>query len=401
MKHIIGTLCVSCACLLPTLVDAYLLRRFHPRWWRVRAVRAVLVGITAVGLAGSLAWFYSFGPRPDLAGWLGEVAFAALVLQGTLAVSLILAALFRRLRPDGSGVPEFDPRRRRLLQGGLAAVPLLAAGTSAAGVAGAAVRPRIRRVPVYVPDLHPDLDGFRILQVSDLHLAVFVDLGDLDQLLRDAAGLRVDLLAVTGDLADDLRQVPRALERLAAYPATHGAWGVLGNHEYGCGVEGFLEAYAHSSVRLLRDQAVDLRVGDAVLRLGGLDDPSRAPWSQRGETFFAPRLRRLFGDAAAADFRLLLSHRPDALTWADAAGVDLILAGHTHGGQVGFAGRSLLWLPWRYPYPWGRYRSGTAQLYTTSGAGHWFPFRLGCPTEVPLVELRRGHGSATPDRAST
>ncbi len=394
MKSIIGTLCVLGAYLLPALGNLLLLRRYHPRWWGTTAVRVVLAGATLVGLVSGLAWFYSFDPRPDLAGWLGELAFATLLLQGTLAGSLALGdglkALYRRLRRRSSPAREFDPRRRRLLQGGLVAAPLLTAGSSAAGLAEAAAPPRFRSVPVTFPDLHPDLEGFRILQISDLHLAAYVTVDDLARLLDRAAGLRVDLLAVTGDLADDLRQVPRAVELLAAFPTTHGAWAILGNHEYGHGAEAFVAAYARSRVRLLRDETVDLNVGGAVLRLGGVDDPARAPWSRRGAPFFVPRLQDLFNRAGHADFNLLLSHRPDALSYADAAPVDLILAGHTHGGQIGFAGRSLLPLPWRYPYPWGRYRNGRTRQYTTSGAGHWIPFRLGCPTEVPVVELRRG-----------
>jgi predicted MPP superfamily phosphohydrolase len=84
----------------------------------------------------------------------------------------------------------------------------------------------------------------------------------------------------------------------------------------------------------------------------------------------------------------LMTHRPDAFPPAAERDIDLMLAGHTHGGQVGFAGRSILEssLPGRYL--WGKYLLGQSQLYTSCGVGHWFPFRLGCPTEAPIIELK-------------
>jgi predicted MPP superfamily phosphohydrolase len=85
----------------------------------------------------------------------------------------------------------------------------------------------------------------------------------------------------------------------------------------------------------------------------------------------------------------MLSHRPAAFDAAAENGVDLTLAGHTHGAQVGLFGRSLLEPLWPEARLWGHYRQGVSQLYTSSGVGHWFPFRLGCPSEAPVIELRR------------
>jgi predicted MPP superfamily phosphohydrolase len=88
-------------------------------------------------------------------------------------------------------------------------------------------------------------------------------------------------------------------------------------------------------------------------------------------------------------FKILMSHRPDAFDYAASQGINLTLAGHTHGGQIGFMGRSLFDSYWADRYLWGEYRQGRSALYTSSGVGHWFPFRLGCPPEAPIIELRR------------
>jgi uncharacterized protein len=85
-----------------------------------------------------------------------------------------------------------------------------------------------------------------------------------------------------------------------------------------------------------------------------------------------------------------MSHRPDAFDHAAVRGIDLTLAGHTHGGQIGMFGRSVFESYWPERYLWGRYERNGSQLYTSAGVGHWFPFRLGCPPEAPVIELTRG-----------
>jgi hypothetical protein len=84
-----------------------------------------------------------------------------------------------------------------------------------------------------------------------------------------------------------------------------------------------------------------------------------------------------------------MSHRPDVFPYAADLGVQLTLSGHTHGGQIGFDGRSVLEGVFPHSFLWGEYAIKASRLYTTCGAGHWFPFRLGCPAEAPLITLRR------------
>jgi predicted MPP superfamily phosphohydrolase len=92
-------------------------------------------------------------------------------------------------------------------------------------------------------------------------------------------------------------------------------------------------------------------------------------------------------DAPTGVFSLLLAHRPEAFDAAGDARVGLTLSGHTHGGQIGYNGKSAFEPLFPDGYLWGAYRRGASRLYTTSGFGNWFPFRLGCPAEAPLVEL--------------
>jgi predicted MPP superfamily phosphohydrolase len=122
------------------------------------------------------------------------------------------------------------------------------------------------------------------------------------------------------------------------------------------------------------------------LYVAGVDDP-RHMHEPASSAHLGPGVTRSQQDAPPQAFRILMSHRPQALDHAAPLGVDLVLAGHTHGFQLGFGGRSVFepWMPGRYI--WGRYQKGPTQLCTSAGIGLWFPFRLGCPPEAPVVVL--------------
>jgi predicted MPP superfamily phosphohydrolase len=142
-----------------------------------------------------------------------------------------------------------------------------------------------------------------------------------------------------------------------------------------------------------------VQVGQAKLFVGGADDPVHLAGDIEGR--LGPSIARAAEGSGPSDFRLLLCHRPEGFGPAIAHGFDLTLSGHTHGGQLGLFGRSLF----ERLYPdtgwWGTYERarpgrGPARLYTTSGFGHWFPFRLGCPTEMPVLVLEGSNPSGRP-----
>jgi hypothetical protein len=265
----------------------------------------------------------------------------------------------------------------------------------------------VRVVPLEFPDLHPDLEGLRILQLSDLHLGACLGLPDLERALATAKAEAPDLVVVTGDLADDPDLIPEALRMVAGLGARLGALAILGNHEYLHDIDVVRPLYEASPVPLLVDRGRTLAVGGARLFIGGADDPITMR-----RNIDALLARSVAQTAAAApqhcDFRLLLCHRPEGFEPAAEHGFDLTLSGHTHGGQLGLFGRSLFerlrpGVGWWGTYarrrrgePVGGGAGGPSRLYTTSGFGHWFPFRLGCPTEMPLVVL----GSTRPGGAS-
>jgi hypothetical protein len=245
---------------------------------------------------------------------------------------------------------------------------------------------RVVRKTFAIANLSPELNGLVILHLSDLHLRHYFTLDDLQEILSEATVHRPDLVLVTGDVADDLSLLPEALSMISQVKPRLGCFATMGNHEYFRGPDQVRRHFAGSDVRLLVDESVRLPSGGASILLAGVDDPR----SMRGDhtRFFKDRMSWMFSPRLGNEFRLLISHRPDVFPHAAERDINLTLAGHTHGAQIGFAGRSVLESSFPQSYLWGEYRIGECQLYTTCGVGHWFPFRLGCPAEAPIIELR-------------
>lgn len=295
---------------------------------------------------------------------------------------------------DGTAAPPPDlkPRagatRRELLVRASAVLPaggLVLTGAGAVDGFGAA---HLVALEMSYPDLPPELEGFKILHYTDMHLGSFVDLHEVQRLVDLGKQAKADLVVLTGDMADDVDSLQSALRIFESLGPRHGVLASIGNHEYFRGIKKTLSGYAKSNVEMLIEQSRTLKIGGARLFVGGADDPRIL----RGDKMdFMHRTVNQTLDGAPSDaFRLLLSHRPEGFIPAAQAGFHLTLSGHTHGAQLGFNGRSLLegFMPDRFL--WGAYSDGANRLYTSSGAGHWFPFRLGCAREVPLIVLRRG-----------
>ena len=419
----------------------------HRQWWRVRRIRRLVIALPLVGFGVALLWTVvrlldiSFLER--IFGFVASFLFvltlfllALLPISGLLLSSERLAwwgVKRRRARiaaaasPDAARadtgrtdrahalVPtdrerkeildernereEIDQGRRALVAAAAGAIPLFAIGGTAVGVLQSQDDVVYPEVTLRFRDLPPALDGLRILHLSDLHLGYYIRLADLEMLLNGAEGLGADLMVVTGDLSDDLPVFATALSMIAQLPTRHGTFASLGNHEYYRGIDEVLKAYDKGSVPLLRESGQTLSIGGTDLYIGASDDPaalgrSRADVGDEKGTFLDRSVAKALDGAPSDAFTIMLTHRPEGFDGAAMHGVDLTLAGHTHaGGQMGWNGRSFVetWLGIG-KYMWGHYEKndGRTQLYTTAGAGHWLPFRLGVPREVPVYTLKKG-----------
>ncbi|MBZ4419289.1 metallophosphoesterase [Myxococcus sp. RHSTA-1-4] len=377
------------------------------RGWRLGVFVGGVVLSLAVWLFPLVAGRHAELPVGDAAlrvfsvGW--SVAAVMVLLFGT-PISLLHRWVERgaRARPQAPSepvppAPEPAPAagsslsRRSLLTNAGRAVPVLAAGTSSAGLASGVSGFTVRPVEVRLPGLPKALDGFRIGQITDVHVGTFIDTRYLHDAVRAMNDAQVDLQVMTGDLIDDLDQLDGTMEALSACTARHGMLAVLGNHEHWRGLRAVRRAYADveargGPVRLLVDASHAFEHAGQRVRVVGVDYPMSGRSHRVKAERMAQSAQEAFRDASPDEVLLCLSHHPDFFPHAAERGARLTLAGHTHGGQVAFLGMPAFWFAFKYML--GRYRQGDHQLYVSGGTGHWLPFRLGVPTEVTVLTLR-------------
>jgi uncharacterized protein len=224
------------------------------------------------------------------------------------------------------------------------------------------------------------LHGLRIAFLSDLHAGSFMDADDLSRICARVAAAEPHLVLFGGDLINtrerELLLFRKALRQLRP---PLGMFAVPGNHDHFWGNDlGLWEAFLHGHrVQVLRNRGVRLTWQGAPFWLGGVDDLTEAE----------PDLSRALDGRAHDEPAILLSHHPDFFFEAAAAGVDLTLSGHTHGGQIRLFGMAPLHHS-KFGYEQGWFVEGDASLYVSRGVGVTvLPLRIGAPPEVPILTL--------------
>ena len=343
---------------------------------------AVFDGLLVLGYLLSfsgLAAEYHF-PR------LASTALTAAALFYLLLASavLILHRLLEWLRQPLEAAT--DPGRRRLLAA--AGNTALAAPFAVLGYGSFVERLdfHTREIDVPIPDLPRDLDGIRIVQVSDIHLSPFLSEKQFARVIDSANDLRPHIAAMTGDLITAWGDpIDAALRQVARLKADAGIFACIGNHEIYAGVADYAgRAGARQGIRFLRGASAPLRFGSATVNLAGLDYQPKSlkpDYLQGAERFIRP-----------GAVNILLQHNPDVFPAAARLGYNLLLAGHTHGGQitVEILDRAISPAFFFTPYVYGLYRLGAASAYVTRGIGTiGLPTRIGAPPELSLIRLRK------------
>jgi hypothetical protein len=243
------------------------------------------------------------------------------------------------------------------------------------------VRQRIR-----LARLPEAFEGFRIAQLSDIHIGPFTAADYIRRCVMITNGLKPDLIALTGDYVcwDPTDQV-EAVRALAGLQAPKGVFGCLGNHEEATEIEGSItRSFASQGIRILRQERAPIRLGDEMLNLIGIDEP-------HGDVY--RRLQQVKGLVMPGTVNILLIHYP-YFFGHPGLGVDLTLAGDLHGGgqlSLDFIHRGLnLGSLMGVPYVSGLYEKHGAQLYSNRGIGiTGYPIRFGARPEITLIELVR------------
>ena len=270
-----------------------------------------------------------------------------------------------------------------------AAVPLLALLSTAVGLFNARRRARVVTINVPIDDLPPALDGFTIVQISDIHVGPTIKRRYVDAIVDAVNRLKPDLIAVTGDVVDgsvpQLRDHTRPLSRLSA---RHGAFLVTGNHEYYAGANAWIDEFRRLGLHVLLNEHVVVEHDGARAVIAGVTDYSAAHFDPTHRSDPAAALAGAPGDVL---IKVLLAHQPRSAEAAAEAGFTLQLSGHTHGGQF---------FPWNFfvrlqqPFTAGLARLNGLWVYTSRGTGYWGPpKRLGAPSEITRLRLVPGEMS--------
>jgi predicted MPP superfamily phosphohydrolase len=303
-----------------------------------------------------------------------------LTVTAMLGIHGLLAWVRKLLHAD------VNQGRRRVLNavgGALMAAPFAAVGY---GALIGRTDFRVREVDIPLAGLPPDLDGLRILQLSDIHLSAFLSEAEFARVIDAALHLHPHLAVVTGDLISGRSDpLDACIRQLARVKADAGVFGCMGNHERYTRLEDYTARQsARLGIRFLRGEAQMLRFGNATLNLAGLDFES-----QGNRHRYLHGAERLIVPGAT---NILLQHNPDVFPVAARQGYNLLLAGHTHGGQVTveILDRSINPARLFTPYVYGLYRQGNAAAYVTRGIGTiGIPARIGARPEISLLRLRK------------
>ena len=252
------------------------------------------------------------------------------------------------------------------------------------GLRGALRIPRVRRVEVAIGRWPTALDGFRIAQISDIHIGPVLDRRFAAGLTARVNALDADLVVVTGDLVDgSVDQLRDDVEPFGALRGVHGVYFVTGNHDVYSGDLAWVEHVRKLGMRPLRNERV--RIGaDAGFDLAGVDD-HRGDWRSSSSEDLGAALEGRDPDRAL----ILLAHDPTTFKRSSQCDVDLQISGHTHGGQIWpFHGLVRLTTPWVQ----GLHRVGASQIWVSRGCGFWGPpMRLFAPAEVSEIVIRSAH----------
>jgi predicted MPP superfamily phosphohydrolase len=372
-------------CFVQWRVTRRLLRWSASQWTGTRlalARAAIYTGdlLLLLGYLLSFSWLANSIRVPSRPGaYLEGAALLYLVLaSGVVFLRAMVRWIGRHVNRDA------DPGRRRVLK--LAGQAAFVAPAAVLGYGTFIQRTdfRVREVDLPIGGLPPDLEGLRILQLSDIHRGAFLSDAELGRVVDAALELRPNLAVVTGDLISSYGDpLDACIAQLARLKADAGVFGCMGNHERSANALDYTErAAARAGIRFLRRSAQALRFGGATLNLAGVDyQPKREPYLQGAERLIAP-----------GAVNVLLSHNPDVFPVAARQGYNLLLAGHTHGGQVTVEILDESINPARFftPYVYGVYRSGAAAAYVTRGIGTiGMPARIGAPPEISLARLRK------------
>ena len=332
------------------------------------------------------ATFFGGLISPEVPAWvliIGNGATFTLVLLSllTLCREVIIFASVLAGR-SGERTHQFVQKDKRVALG----MTLASVTLATLGVREGIKVPDVHEMTLPIKDCPKAFEGFRIVQLSDLHASALLCEPHMAVLVEKVNALHPDLIVITGDIVDgEVAARDKDVAPLAKLKAPYGVIAVEGNHEHYIDYEGWMKKLPTLGMKVVRNECITLQRDGAMLTIGGVTDP----WGRRfGRTL--PDPVKAFEKAPENGPRILLSHQPKfANDFDDAVRFDVQLSGHTHGGQVYGLDKGVAILNHMFVRGW--YQLNRAVMYVHSGSGLWngFPVRFGVPAEIAVFTLRK------------
>ncbi len=304
--------------------------------------------------------------------------FTALLLVAVFLLALdILLLLARLLRQPRIA----DALRRSWLR---PAAGVLALALGIYGVQQGMAVPQVRQVDVAIAGLPAAFDGYRVLQLTDIHASRLLTGDWVAQVVAESNALKPDLVVITGDLVDgSVRARANDVRSLGQLQAPDGVIAITGNHEYYGQYAQWMQAFRGLGMTVLENSHTQVTRNGASLTIAGVTDPVAARYGLP-----MPDMKAALNGADPKAPVILLDHRPSEAVANAAQGVKLQLSGHTHGGHI--VGMDQLVKRANGGYVSGRYEVNGMTLYVSNGAGLWpgFAARIGVPSEITVFTLR-------------
>jgi predicted MPP superfamily phosphohydrolase len=340
----------------------------------------ILIGTILLALSAVLVRIGLVAPSLRRSRWSGALTWAGLLSMGFFSSLLVLTflrdVLLLVLTLAGASGPA-------LVRDSAIGVPLLALAVTFIGFINARRLARVVRVDVPIAGLPQELAGYAIAQISDIHVGPTIKRAYLNAIVNKVNSLKPDAIAVTGDLVDgSVQRLALHTAPLARLAAPDGVFFVTGNHEYYSGAEQWIAEVRRLGLRVLLNEHVIRRRGQAALMIAGVTDFTAQHFNPAHKSDPQQAAAGAPDDVAV---KVLLAHQPRSAPAAADAGFDLQLSGHTHGGQF-FPWN--LFVPLQQPFVAGLNRVRSLWVYTSRGTGYWGPpKRFGAPSEITLVRL--------------
>ncbi|MBS9523050.1 metallophosphoesterase [Litoribacter ruber] len=324
-----------------------------------------------------------------------QIVFILFMLGEDLVRSMVMGAKY--VTSDEASLPS---RRKFVTQLGLVVAAIPFSGFIY-GIFKGKYNFKVHHQPVYYSDLPEEFDGFKIVQLSDIHSGSFKDFGSVERGIQMVIDQEPDLFVFTGDLVNHRAgEIDPFLEKFSTIKGKHGQFSILGNHDYGDYIpwptpqekkdnfNRMIEQHGKLGYKLLMNENITVKKGNSSIRLLGVENWGIG-FNKKGD------LDKALDGVDKNEFKVLLSHDPSH--WEEVvkdhpSNIHLTLSGHTHGMQFGIETPVIRWSPAQYRYPhWaGLAQSLNRYLYVNRGFGfHAFSGRVGIWPEITVIELKK------------